>query len=156
MQVVANSAHHDLTGVEAHPHPQIQAVGAAHLLGIGAHGGLHCQGGIASAQGMVFMGDGGAKQGHDAVAQHLIHRPLEAVHGVHHMAEGRVQQSLGGFRVYAADELRRVLEIGEEDRHLLAFAFESTFQRQDFIGKVARSVGVRGTRGRVRGAVAGS
>jgi hypothetical protein len=72
---------------------------------------------------MVFMRDGGAKQGHDAVAQHLIHRTLEAVHSVHHVVQGRVQQPLGSFRVEAADELRRVLEVSKEDRHLLAFAF---------------------------------
>ena len=123
MQVVADGAHHHLAGVQPHPDTHLQAVGVAHLLGIGAHGGLHRQGGIAGAQGMVFMRDGGAKQGHDAVAQHLIHGALEAVHRIHHALKGRVQQPLGGFRVYAADELCRVLEVGKEDRHLLAFAF---------------------------------
>jgi hypothetical protein len=43
------------------------------------------------------------------------------------MAEGRVQQPLGGFRVKAADELRRVLEVGKEDCHLFALAFYGTF-----------------------------
>ena len=33
----------------------LQAVGAAHLLGIGAHGRLHGQGGIAGAHGVVFV-----------------------------------------------------------------------------------------------------
>ena len=104
MQVIANGAHHHFAGVEAHPDAHLQAVGAAHLLGIGAHGGLHGQGRVAGAQGVVFVGNGGAKQGHDAVAQHLIHRALEAVHGVHHALQGRVEQALGGFRVEAADE----------------------------------------------------
>ena len=123
MQVVADGAHHHLAGVEAHADAHLQAVGAAHLVGIGTHGGLHRQGGIAGAQGMVFMRDGGAKQGHDAVAQHLIDGALEAVYRVHHALQGRVQQLLSDFRVKAADDLRRVLEVRKEHRHLLAFAF---------------------------------
>ena len=124
VQVVANGAHHHFPGVEAHAHAQLQAPGAAHLLGIGAHGRLHGQGGIAGAQGVVFVGNGGAKQGHNAVAEHLIHRALEAVHGVHHEVEGGIEELLGGFGIEAADEFRRVLEVGKEHRDLLALAFQ--------------------------------
>ena len=88
-----------------------------------AHGDLHGQGGIAGAQGVVFVGNGGAKEDHNAVAEHLVHRALEAVHGVHHAVEGRVQQPLGGSRIEAADELRCVLDIGEEHGDLFAPAF---------------------------------
>jgi len=37
-------------------------------LGILAYGGLHGQGGVTGPQGVIFMGNGRAKQGHDAVA----------------------------------------------------------------------------------------
>ena len=97
---------------------------AAHLLGIGLHGGLHGQGGIAGAQGVVLMGNGGPKQGHNAVAEHLIHRALEAVHGVHHALQGRVEELLRGFGIEAPDEFGGVLEVGKEHRDLLAFAFQ--------------------------------
>ena len=42
--------------------------GAAHLLGIGAHGRLHGQGRIAGPHGVVFMRNGGTKQRHNAIA----------------------------------------------------------------------------------------
>ena len=41
---------------------------------------------------MIFMGNGSAKEGHDAVAQHLIHRVLVAVYGLHHGIQRWVQQ----------------------------------------------------------------
>jgi hypothetical protein len=41
--------------------------------------------------------------------------------------KGRVQQPLGGFRVKAADELRRVLEVGKEYGDLLALTFQRAF-----------------------------
>ena len=71
---------------------------AAHLLGIGLHGGLHGQGGIAGPQGVIFVGNRGAKQRHDAVAQHLVHRALKAVHGVHHVVQGRDPGAAGRLR----------------------------------------------------------
>ena len=124
-------------------HPQLQAPGAAHLFGIGAHRGLHGQGGIAGAQGVVFVGNGRAKQGHDAVAEHLVDRALEAVHGVHHAVDGRIEELLGGFGIEAADEFRRVLEVGKEHGDLLALAFEGGTGRDNFLGEVRGGVGPR-------------
>jgi hypothetical protein len=105
---------------------------------------------------MIFVGDGGAEEGHDAIAQYLIDRSFKTVHGVHHVLQGGVDQPLRHFRVEAADQLRRVLEVGEEHCHLLAFAFQSAFQGEDLIGKVARGIGMRGTPGRAGGSVGGS
>ena len=136
MQVVANGPHHDFPGVEPHAHAQLQATGAAYLFGIVLHRRLHRQGGIAGAQGVVFVGNGGAKQGHDAVAQHLVHRALEAVHGVHHAVDGWIEELLGGFRVEVADELRGVFEIGKEHRDLLALAFQGRAGGEDFLGQI--------------------
>jgi hypothetical protein len=122
------------SGVEAHAHAQLQAAAAAYLLGIGLHGRLHGQGGIAGAQGVIFVGNRGAKQGHDAVAEHLIHRALEAVHGVHHAMDGGIEELLRGFGVEAADEFGRVLEIGKEHGHLLPLAFQGTAGGEDLLG----------------------
>jgi hypothetical protein len=144
VQVVANCPHHHFPGVEAHAHAQLQATAAAHLLGIGLHGGLHGQGRIAGAQGVVFVGNGGTKQRHDAVAEHLIHRALEAVHGVHHALQGRVEELLCGFGIQAADEFSGVLEVGKEHGDLLAFAFQGGTGGQDFVGEMGRCIGQRG------------
>jgi hypothetical protein len=51
---------------------------AAYFLGVGAHGALQGQGGIAGPQGVIFMGDGSTKQGHNAVAEYLVDGALEA------------------------------------------------------------------------------
>ena len=72
--------------------------GAAHRLGGGLHGRLHGQGGIAGAQGVVF-GNRGAKQSHNAIAEHLIHRALKVVHGIHHELDSRIEELLGGFGI---------------------------------------------------------
>ena len=98
---------------------------AAHLLGVGLHGCLHGQSGIAGAQGVVFVGNGGTEQRHNAVAQHLIHRAFEAVYGVHHALQGRVQELLRGFGIETTDEFGGVLEVGKEHCDLLAFAFQA-------------------------------
>ena len=50
------------------------------------------------------MDNGRAKQGHNAVAQHLVYGALEAVHSVHHVLQGRVQQPLGDFWIEATNE----------------------------------------------------
>jgi hypothetical protein len=124
MQVVANRPHHHLPRVEADAHAQFQAAAAAHLLSIGLHGSLHGQGGIAGTQGVVLVGNGSTKQGHNTVAEHLIHRALEAVHGGHHALQGRVEELLRSFGIEAADEFGGVFQVGKEHRHLLAFAFQ--------------------------------
>jgi len=128
-QVVADLPHHHFPGVEAHPDAQLEAVGATHLLGIRAHGGLHGQGGVTGAQSVVLMGDGGAKQGHDAIAQHLVHCALVAVHGVHHVAQGGVQELLGGLGGAIPDQLGGVFDVSEQHRDLLAFAFPQRWRR---------------------------
>jgi hypothetical protein len=141
MQVITNGAHHDFPSVEADAQAQLQPPRAAHFLGVGAHSGLHGQGGIAGAQGMVFMRNWGAEQGHNAIAQHLVHRALEAVHRLHHDVNGRVEELLGGFGVKAPDEFRRVLEVGKQHRHLLALACQGGTGSQDLVGQVGWGVG---------------
>ena len=113
------------------------------LLGDGLHGCLHRQGGIAGAQGVVFVRDGGAKQGHNAIAEHLVHRALEAMHGVHHEVDGRIEELLGGFGIETADEFGGVLEIGKQHRDLFAFAFQGRARGEDLVAEMGRRVGQR-------------
>jgi hypothetical protein len=61
MQVVANCPHHHLAGVQPDPQLQDHPLLAPHLLGIGTHGALQGQGGIAGPQGMIFMRNWGTK-----------------------------------------------------------------------------------------------
>src|SRR5215471_10516926 len=66
-EIAANGAHDDVTGVQSDPDANGAALGSPHLLGVSPHRVLHPQRGITRAHGMVFMGDRGAEQRHDAV-----------------------------------------------------------------------------------------
>ena len=117
-------------------------MGAADFLSIAAHGSLHRQGGVTGAHGVVFMRHRCTEERHDAVAQHLV-PCLPAVHGVHHVVQGRIEEPLGDFRVEIANQLRGPFEIGKEHRDQLAFAFQGAFGRQDLLGQIGGRVGER-------------
>ena len=96
---------------------------------------------------MVFVGDRGAKQGHDAVAQHLVDGALEAMHGVHHDVQGWVQEPPGLFRVKTLDQLRRAFDVGEEDRDLFALAFQSMAGCENLLGEIPGRIGLGSGKG---------
>ena len=143
VQIVANGPHHHLAGVQPDAQLQHHALRPAHLVGVGPDGALQGQRRIAGAQGVVLVGNGGAKQGHNAIAEHLIDGALKAVHGLHHQADGGVQELLGRFRIQALDEPGRVLDVGKEDGDLFAFAFQGGAGGEDLVGEMGRRVGQR-------------
>jgi hypothetical protein len=65
------------------------------------------------------------------------------MHGVHHVVQRRIEELLGSFGVEAADEFRRVFEIGKEHRDLLTLTGEGGTGRDNFLGKVRGGVGLR-------------
>jgi len=95
VQVAADGPDHHLAGVEAHPDLDLDAVGAADLLGVAANGPLHGQGGVAGPDGVVLVGQRGTEEGHDPVAHHLVHRALVPVDGLHHVFEDGIQKLSG-------------------------------------------------------------
>ena len=123
MQVVANGAHHHFSGVEANAALQNHAMRAAHFLGIGGKPRLHGQGRIAGPDGVILVGNRRPKEGHNAIAQHLVHGAFIAVHRVHHGVQSGIEELLGDFGVETADELQRVFEIRKQHGDLLALAF---------------------------------
>jgi hypothetical protein len=82
---------------------------------------------------VVFVGQWRPEESHDAVAQHLVHRPLKAVHGVHHALQRRIEEGLGGFRVEVADQLRGAFEVGEQYGDLFTLAFQGTSGGEDLL-----------------------
>jgi hypothetical protein len=84
---------------------------------------------------------GGPKPGHNASAQDLIPRALHAVHGVQHVAEGRIEEALRGLGVEVAHELRGACEIGKEPRAQFACALQGACGRQALLGQRSRRVG---------------
>ncbi len=156
VQVVANGPHHHLAGVEADADLHGHAMGAAHLLGIAAHRGLHGQGRIAGPHGMVFMRKRRPKQGHDAIAHDLVHRAFVAVHGLHHALQHGIEELPGLLRVAVGQEFHRAFEVGKQHRDLLALAFQGAAGGEDFLGEIRRRVGERDVLGwRCGGACSG-
>jgi hypothetical protein len=100
---------------------------------------------------VVFVGDGGTEQGHNAIAEDLVDGALEAVHGVHHVVDGGVEELLGGFGIEAADEFGRVLEIGKQHRDLFALPGEDRTGRQDLVSKMGGRIGLGGRHARLWG-----
>ena len=48
------------------------------------------------------------------------------MHRLHHVVNGGIEELLRGFGVEVPDQLRRVLDVGKQDRHLFAFAFQGS------------------------------
>jgi hypothetical protein len=62
---------------------------------------------------VILVGHRSPEEGHDAVAEHLVHSAFVAVYGVHHHLQGRIEEPLGRLRVKVADQLGRALEVGK-------------------------------------------
>src|SRR5438874_1080416 len=90
VQVIADSTDHHLSRIEAHPDLYVEAVGAVDLLSIAAHCCLDSEGSVTGPDGVVFMGNGRSKEGHNTVTQHLVHRPFIPMDPLHHGVQSRV------------------------------------------------------------------
>ena len=67
-------------------------MGGLHRVAVVCHGLLHAQCGVAGAHSVVFMSQGRAEEGHDAIPHHLVDGTLVAVHGLYHTLQDRVQK----------------------------------------------------------------
>ena len=143
VQVITDGPHHHLAGVQADAHVHLQAVRAADLFAVAPQRGLHGQGRVAGPQGVILMRQRGAKEGHNAIAQHLVHRALVAVHGLHHVMQGGVEELPGSLRIEVGNQLGGAFEVSKEDGDLLALAFKHAAGRQNFLGQVLGGVGER-------------
>ena len=102
---------------------------AAHLVAVAANGLLHGQRGIAGPDGVILMRDRRPKQGHNAIAHDLVHGAFVAVHGRHQALQHRVEELARLLGVAVSQEFHGALEVGKQDRDLLAFAGQGTAGR---------------------------
>src|SRR5262245_21232197 len=102
---------------------------------------------------MILMRQRCPEEGHDAVAHDLIHRALKAVHRLHHAFEHGIEDLPRLLGVTVREELHRALEVGEEDCHMLALAFERGPGEDDAFGKMFRRVSLWGSEARRGGRV---
>ena len=151
-QIVADLAHDDLSGIEAHANRKVQSARQPQLIGVGPERVAQVQRGVAGALRVVLVGDGRAEQRHDAVAGVLVHRAFEAVHAVGKDGEEAVEDRVPLFRIDLFGQLHRALHVGEQHGDLLALAFEGGLRLQDFVGEVLGRVRNGGpSRSRVSG-----
>ena len=117
------------------------AVSAPHLFRVLLHAFLHPERRVASAHGVILVGQRRAEEGHDPVAHDLVHGALVAVDSFHHPLEDRIEQLPRLLGIAVGEQLHRALEISEEHGHLLPFAFERALGGQDSLGEVLGGIG---------------
>jgi hypothetical protein len=100
---------------------------------------------------MVLVRKWCAEEGHDPVAHHLVHEAFEAMDGLHHMLEHRIEDHPSLFRIAIGEQLHRSFEIREQDGDQLALALERYRGRHDALDEVLRRVQLWGAEPR-RGA----
>jgi hypothetical protein len=89
------------------------------------HPVLHAEGGVTRPHRVVLMREGRAEERHDPVAHDLVDGALVAVHRIHHQLEHGVEERSRLFGIAVGQQCHRTLEVGEENRDLLALAFQS-------------------------------
>jgi hypothetical protein len=99
--------------MQAKAHLDGDALRALHVDGILLHQLLHAQGGVAGPHGMILMRQRRAKESHNAVAQHLIHRAFVVMHRLHHASEYRVKELPGCLGIAVGKQLHRAFEVGK-------------------------------------------
>jgi hypothetical protein len=145
-EVAANRPHDDITRVKPDPDANGSPLSPPHVFRVSLYRFLHPQRGVTGAHGMIFMGDGRAKQRHDSVAHHLVDRTLVPMDRVHHQLEHWIEDLPGLLGVAIGQQLHRALEVGEENGDLLALALERRLGCQDLLGEVLGGIAVRSPR----------
>ena len=107
------------------PDPDLDGVsrGRTARLVLTGHG-MDCFGGETRSQRVVFLSARNPEQGHDAVAEHLVHRTAKTMNRVDHDLEYAEKTLVGILRVMVHDQAGRLRDVGEQDRHELALAVE--------------------------------
>ena len=156
MEVGADRPDNDLAGIQADADANSDALHPPHLVGVLLHGLLHPECGVASADGVVLMGQRCAEERHDPVAHHLVHRALVAMHGLHHVFEHGVEELARLFRVAIREQLHRAFQVGEEHGDLLPLALQRGLGGEDLLGEMFRCVRLGGSGEQPAGLVIGA
>ena len=143
VQIIGDRADDHLPRIESNADLYWHAMRPLNLIAVAHHRLLHPECGVAGTDGVVLVGEGRAEEGHDAVAHHLIHCAFVAMHRFHHQLQDRIENLPRLFRVAVGHQFHRPPEVGEEDGHLLPFAFERRLRRQDAFGEVLWGVRLR-------------
>ena len=111
---------------------------------------LDRQGGAERPLGVTLVRDRRPEQRHHPVAEELVDRPFVVVHLVQDHLEGAVHDGVDVFGVELFRHRREARHVREQDRHLLALAFEGGLRVQNSVGEVLGRVRARVAFGRGR------
>ncbi len=93
-QVGADAADDHETGVHALPDLEADATPTPQLFFIGAEDGSDAEGGVQGSAGVVFVGDGGTEERHDAITEELVYGTLVAVDFGEHQLESACHEAV--------------------------------------------------------------
>jgi hypothetical protein len=113
---VALGQHHG-PAVDRHAHGEIDAVAAAHLVGVGGDGRLDREGGPHAALGVVLVAHRRPEQRQQAVAGELRDGAVVAAHLPRHQRDDLVEEELGARRAEPLADGRRADDVGHGDGH---------------------------------------
>ena len=104
---------------------------APHVFGERTELARQIERGRAGALGVVFVGDRGAEERHDAIAGVLVDGSLVSVHAVREDPEQAIEQAMPFLGIDALRELHRAHDVGEEHGDQLALAPERALRRPE-------------------------
>jgi hypothetical protein len=110
-EVAADRPHDHVARIQADTDLDRDALRPVHLFRVLGHRLLHPERGVASTHGVVLVRQRRAEEGHDPVAHHLVDGALEAMDGLHHALEHRIEELPRFFGVAVGEQLHRPLEV---------------------------------------------
>ena len=120
-QAGTHAAHDHRAAVQADVQAQLLvAVALLYLLVEERHLGLHVERGADGHFGVVFLGDGRAKDGHDAIPDELIDHALKLIDAARHQPGKLLDQHEQLFIIEALGEAGKTGEIGKQQGNVAA------------------------------------
>src|SRR6266542_2806185 len=99
---------------------------------------------------MILMRQRRTKEGHNSVAQNMIHRAFVPMHFFHHVLDHSLKKFARFFGITVGEQLHRAFHIGKQHRDLLALAFERALGDENLFSEMLRSVDLRRYKARLR------
>jgi hypothetical protein len=144
-EVVSDTAHDDEAGVDALPDLEGQPLPPLELLAVILERRPDPDGGVDGPASVLLVSDGGAEEGHDAVAEELVHGPFVAVDLGQHQLEGARHDGVDVLRIEPLGERGESGNVDEEDRDLLSLTLECRARSEDLIREVLGRIGLGGS-----------
>ena len=139
-KVVTDLSDHDLARVDTNAYGEALALFASNAIGVVAQVFAQPMGGEARALDVVLVGQRRAEEGHDAIAGVLIDGSFEAMDPLGQDSEEAIEDLMQRLGIESFGQCGAALDIGEEDRDLLAFALHRRACSQSALGQVVGRV----------------